>query len=392
MSLKFRTAITVLLSAALIVAFAPASIALARGGGGGHVGGGGFGGGGHFGGFSGGHFGGGNFGGSHFSTGSFTGSHVGAMPTSHTGTFSTGHVGNWTGGNALGGVTRSAHIVPNVAPGVTAPLRGTVNGLTGRTGTWNHTWAGNTGVWSHNHAWWGAYNPNCNDFFGFGFSVWPWYAFGWGPAYWWPGCYGYGCEPYGDLYGSYYGAEVLPYTTVMQTSAPVDEVASPEPASPTSDFYGQAVAAFRDGDYSNATRLAAHAAIDDPKNPDVHVLAMLGLFAIGQYRGAAIEAHGLAAMGHIPDWPKMYSFYQKVEPYQAQLGKLDTFVKENPAAAESHFLLGFLYFAEGYKDMARDHLSQAVKLTPQDTLAAQLLRQSGGTPPSTVPTAPQPSK
>ena len=54
---------------------------------------------------------------------------------------------------------------------------------------------------------------------------------------------------------------------------------------------------------------------------------------------------------------------------------------DHPSAAEGHFLLGFLYMVQGHKDAAKDQFSQAVKLTPQDTLAAKLLSQlSSATP------------
>ena len=122
-----------------------------------------------------------------------------------------------------------------------------------------------------------------------------------------------------------YDSGVAPYANVSPAST-VIETGPPEVGSEASDFYTQALTAFRQGDYGNATRLAGHAAIDDPRNPDVHILAMLGLFAMGEYRGAAMEAHAVAAMGHIPDWPTLYGFYENVTPYTEQLRKLEKFV------------------------------------------------------------------
>lgn len=115
----------------------------------------------------------------------------------------------------------------------------------------------------------------------------------------------------------------------------------------------QGVNAFREGDYGNATRLAGHAAVDDPRNQNVHVLAMLGLFAMGEYRGAAMEAHAVAALGPIPDWPKVYAFYGKLDPYTEQLRKLEKFVHGNQTAPEGRFLLGFQYLMLDHRDASK---------------------------------------
>ena len=165
-----------------------------------------------------------------------------------------------------------------------------------------------------------------------------------------------------------YSQSLVPASTVVETGVP-------EAGSEAADFYTEALTAFRQGDYGNATRLAGHAAIDDPRTPEVHVLSMQGLFAMGEYRGAAMEAHAAAAMGHIPDWPTLYGLYENATPYKEQLQKLEKFVDEHPTAAEGRFLLGFQYMMEGYKDAAKEQLTEAAKLTPHDTLAAKLLTQ-----------------
>ena len=84
-------------------------------------------------------------------------------------------------------------------------------------------------------------------------------------------------------------------------------------------FHEQAVAAFQQGNYRDATHLAAHAAVDDPKNPTVHLLLVLGMFATGEYRGAAMEAHAVALLGKTPGWSTVYEFYGDLEPYTKQL-------------------------------------------------------------------------
>ncbi len=392
MSVRSRMTFIWLLSAALIAAFAPIPLAMAHGGGGGGGGhgGGGFGGGG-------GHFGGGGFGGGHFGGGGWGGGHVGSWGG---GGWSGGHVGGWSGGHAFSG-QQFSHSTPSII----SPNRGNIQSFAGRSGTWNHagnwnhSFAGNHGVWNHSQGWWNHHEPDRGDFFGFGTFGWPWYAFDWGPGSWWPNYYDYGYAPYGDLYGSYYDSGIAPYAydsgVVPQTSANLAstaiETSPPEVGSETSDFYSEALIAFRQGDYGNATRMAGHAAVDDPRNPDVHILAMLGLFAMGEYRGAAMEAHAVAAMDHIPDWPTLYGFYENVIPYTEQLRKLEKFVGEHPSAAEGRFLLGFQYMMEGHKDAAKDQFTEAVKLTPRDTLAAKLLTQEGGTAPANNVVQPSPA-
>ena len=58
------------------------------------------------------------------------------------------------------------------------------------------------------------------------------------------------------------------------------------------------------------------------------MMLMLGMFAMHEYRGAAMEAHAVAALGPIPDWPTLYGIYGKVEPYTEQLRALEKFAEE----------------------------------------------------------------
>jgi hypothetical protein len=393
---KLRIAAIWLLSAAVVALFSPTPLALAHGsgggGGGGHGGGGWGGGGAHFsgGGFGGMHYGGAGFGGVHYGGGSWGGARIGG--------FAPAHVGTWGGAGigARAGIGASARLG-------TAGHLGTWNsvqawnhaGVGNHIGAWNGVGGWNRGLygggWGYGRGgWWGGrYHP----FFGLGLWGWPWYGLGWGLGGWWPGYYGYGYQPWGDLYGSYYDVGAAPYAYdagydtgdsgiagdegVVPGTTPIDT----SPAEGT-DFYSQAVDAFHKGDYTNAARLSAHAAIDDPRNPNVHVLATLSLFAMGEYRGAAMEAHAVAAVNRIPDWPMVFGFYGNVAPFTDQMRKLEKFVGENPSAGEGRFLLGFLYLVEGHKDAAKEQLAQAVKLTPRDTLAAKLLTQIGGTAPA----------
>ena len=241
-------------------------------------------------------------------------------------------------------------------------------GLNGRGRDWNGWWGG----WGRGGYWW------------------PWFGYGWGwPGYYggyysyYPGSYGYG---YGD-YADYGYDSAIPYTAAY---APSDTVAADSDNSQNADngegmdYYQHALEAFREGDFRNATRLAGHASIDEPRNPNVHILLMLGLFAMGEYRGAAMEAHGLAATGKIPDWDAVYQFYGNVTPYTEQLRKLETFVHDHQSAPEGRFLLGFQYLIAGHKDAAKNQFTKVLQAAPKDRLAAQLLTRAGGTVPANI--------
>jgi tetratricopeptide (TPR) repeat protein len=248
---------------------------------------------------------------------------------------------------------------------------------------WNHGWADHRGWDNYHDNWWHDHGHGWVGWWGVDFG-WPGYGIGIG---WWPGYYGYyGSYPvayYADVYSDY-GYAPTAYTAAYPPSDTGDAPPPPQTGSDPMEFYPQALAAFQQGDFRNATRLAGHASIDDPKNPDIHALLMSGLFAMAEYRGAAIEGHAVASLGKVPDWAKLYSFYGKVEPYTEQLRALEKFVREHPSAPEARFLLGLQYLMADHKDAAKTELLQALKLAPKDRLAAQLLTQAGGTVPEDI--------
>jgi tetratricopeptide (TPR) repeat protein len=180
-----------------------------------------------------------------------------------------------------------------------------------------------------------------------------------------------------------YGYDAAPYTAAYPPAEPGGAAAPPANGDVT-DFYGQALAAFQQGDYRNAVRLAGHASIDDPRNPDVHVLLMQGLLAVGEYRGAAMEAHAVVSLGKAPDWAKLYGLYGALEPYTEQLRALEKYVRDKPTAPEGPFLLGFQYLMDGHPEAAQGEFLKALKLTPKDRLAARLLKEVGGTVPEEI--------
>jgi tetratricopeptide (TPR) repeat protein len=341
------------------------------------------GGGGHGGGMGGGGMGGGGMGGGHMG-GGYSGGYMSSG-------FSGGHMNSGSANLSHGysGQAGFSHGMPSNF-GHDANFNHS-SGFNGQHSNWNQqhfngnqAWNANHGVWNHGGDWWHHHEPDRDDFFRFGFYGWPWFAFNWGPGYWWPNYYDYCYAPYGDLYGSY-GPAAVPYVAAYPPGNPAVEASvPPESEAAISDFYIQGIRAFRQGDYANATRLAGHAAVDDPRNQNVHILTMLGLLAMGEYRGAAMEAHAVAALGKLPDWPKVYAYYGDVDRYTEQLRKLEKWVHANKSAPEGRFLLGFQYSVLDHKEQAKDELLEALKLTPRDPLAAQLLTKAGGEVPADI--------
>ena len=236
---------------------------------------------------------------------------------------------------------------------------------------------------------------------------------------WWPGYYNYyRGVPYVDnvyvVYGDAgadadvpYAAAPSPYTTYkptdeLDTSGDVQAPGSSAPETSSTggndpyDFHGRALAAFEHGDYRSSIYLAAHATVDEPRSQRPHLLIMLGTFAIGEYRRAAIEAHIVASLGKVPDWPAVYGLYNDLDAYTKHLRALEKYVHDKPASPEGRFLLGFQYMMSSHRDEARDEFLKALKLAPKDRLAADLLKANGGTVPPEIakqlPELPEPQK
>ena len=303
-----------------------------------------------------------------------------------------GYSGGWSGGHSYSGQMHGNFSQTQHSFSTSAGHGDWNHGHSGDWNHWNHNGWNHNG-WNHNWAWWHNYGPYWyGGWWGFGFG-WPWFGFAWWPGYY-DYCYG---VPYAD-YGYVAVADnVTPYVAYMPENAGPDVTApgaaAEQPpadggetggAGDAFDFYGRAAAAFGQGEFRDATHLAAHAAVDDPRNQKVHLLLALSLFATGEYRGTAIEAHAVASLGKVPDWPTVYALYNNVDAYTTHLRALEKFVRDKPSSAEGRFLLGFQYMMAGHRDAARDEFLKALKLAPRDRLAAQLLKEEGGTVPPEI--------
>jgi tetratricopeptide (TPR) repeat protein len=156
-------------------------------------------------------------------------------------------------------------------------------------------------------------------------------------------------------------------------------------------YFNQAADAFSAGKYRDAVRLANHAAVESPQNPKAPELMSLALFALGDYRGAAAQAHAALALGPPADWATVYGYYGNLDTYTKQLRDLEKYSNDKPTAPEAHFLRAYQCLLLGYPKQAVKEFEEVVKLAPQDKLAAELLKKYSGNPtPESAPTPPAP--
>lgn len=247
--------------------------------------------------------------------------------------------------------------------------------------------------WNHD---WAAYH-HCYHHYPY-----PYFAGAW--PFWFPSWDYYGYYPYASNYVYYYDGGPQQWATYSMAAEPVAEppVAPPpeaaEPSTATSaeqpaddsgpnalEFYNAARAEFKKGNYRNALRMASHAAVESPQNAKIHELNSLALLGLGDYRGAAIEAHGAIALGPISDWTAVYGYFDDAEKYTKTLRALETYAKAHPALPETRFLLGYQYLLIGAQNDAKSQMREAVKLTPKDKLAAYVLQQLEAGRPVTPP-------
>jgi TolA-binding protein len=122
-------------------------------------------------------------------------------------------------------------------------------------------------------------------------------------------------------------------------------------------------------------RLAGHASVDAPQDASAHELASLSMFAVGDYRGASMEAHAVAALGTPSNWEQLISNYADAQTYSDQLRALEKYVTENETSADAHFLLGMQYLMTGYQSAAASQFAKVTQLTPNDQIAQGLLKK-----------------
>ena len=161
-------------------------------------------------------------------------------------------------------------------------------------------------------------------------------------------------------------------------SQPIDTQSAPPPADvadPAVAKFDSARAAFGNGDYAGALQLTDEALKVLPNDATLHEFRALVLFAVGKYDLAAGPLYAVLSVGPGWDWTTMVGLYPNVDVYTGQLRKLEAFVTSNASSTPGHFVLAYHYMTQGNNDAAAAQFKQVVALSPQDTLAAQLLKR-----------------
>lgn len=173
--------------------------------------------------------------------------------------------------------------------------------------------------------------------------------------------------------------------------SPADEKdAAPVTKEAAVEIYTAAQAAFKQGRYFQAIQKSGKAIEGDLQNPAMHDFLQQSMFALGDYRSAAIEAHAVLHLGKPTTWQTVAKLYADPAEYTDHLRTLENDVKENPSDPATQFLLGYHYNVLGHKAHAVKHLKTAFELAPKDEQAAKLLNELGEkvSVPATTPAAP----
>ncbi len=122
------------------------------------------------------------------------------------------------------------------------------------------------------------------------------------------------------------------------------------------------IAAFQDGEYNIAILRFRQAAATEPPGPRAGFLQAQANIAVGKFHEAVELLQNQLARR--PDWP-MSGFRPKAELYgnadawDAQRERLLTAQKLHPKDADFPFLLGYLSWFDGERDVALDHFQQS---------------------------------
>jgi tetratricopeptide (TPR) repeat protein len=130
---------------------------------------------------------------------------------------------------------------------------------------------------------------------------------------------------------------------------------------------------FKAGNYGQALDSFNAALRQLPGDPVVHEVRALTLFALGDYRNAAVALDSLLSSAPGMDWTTMSSLYGNDDDYTAQLRKLEAYCKANPKDAAAAFVLAYHYLTLGEKDAAVDMLQVVVANQPKDYTAKRML-------------------
>jgi tetratricopeptide (TPR) repeat protein len=138
-------------------------------------------------------------------------------------------------------------------------------------------------------------------------------------------------------------------------------------------FFDQASAAFRNGNYAEAQTLVEKAIAKLPGDATLHEFRALTLFAQKKYQEASAAIYAVLAVGPGWDWQTLKGFYPDLAIYTKQLRDLEQFQRSNPGKGYASLLLAYHYLTLESLDAAAKQLQNAAKAEPKDQLSAQLL-------------------
>lgn len=288
-------------------------------------------------------------------------------------------------------------------------------------GGWGYPgFGGGWGYPGYGGGWAGAWNGGCvNPHYGWYNGCWSgnwWAPFAVGAATWglastvsnWG--LGYGAWGYSTAYANPYYTSIpatvvatSPYdyaqpVAVTTYAAPVDTgvvaagsggvTPAPAPADTVTEAertFDEALARFKAGDYTAALAACDRAVKLSPKDPIVHEVRALALFALARYPEAAATLNAVLAAAPGMDWTTMSGLYGSVDAYTGQLRKLEDFCRSHPDDAAAWFVLAYHYLVGAHTDMAADALRVVVAQQPGDAVAKQLLASIAPEPAATPP-------
>jgi Tfp pilus assembly protein PilF len=137
------------------------------------------------------------------------------------------------------------------------------------------------------------------------------------------------------------------------------------------------VAAFRKGEYGLAMLRFRQAGDAENSSPRALFLRGQACIAVGKYTEAAeIIQQGLKLQ---PDWPASgfkprIELYDKQEEWKQQRKQLEQTQAKNPKNADYLFLLGYLSWFDGQRDIAVDYFQQSRALTAEPRWANLFLK------------------
>jgi predicted Zn-dependent protease len=184
-----------------------------------------------------------------------------------------------------------------------------------------------------------------------------------------------------------YAQPVAVTTYAADAAAPAQAAAPADSVTEAERVFDEALARFKAGDYTAALAGCDKAVKLGPKDPIVHEVRALALFALARYPEAAATLNAMLASAPGMDWTTMSGLYGSVDAYTLQLRKLEEFCQSHPTDAAAWFVLAYHYLVGGHDEMAADALRVVVAKQPGDVVAKQLLAALDPQPAAAAPAA-----